>query len=315
MKYLLISILMLAGCAFKDGADSQASAGRNRISGYSGFLPSDLRMLDGSASYTLIDVIELPVGDYELDRTEAVKGLVDYLYDYPIFKDTQCQGLGYAVSYEPKRRTITTRLKLVIYVNQKKLNMDHFVASAKDSVQLAIYGESGPLAEYVDLEKLPDEFVKNFLPSNQCHYICPQARVKPVRKPIFEAGRIDCTFWIYGWDGQHPTTTWTDDVQFSPAWLEQAQIRDTHLQQLQKCDAVRSNDDLRNYYQQATDGACANNTQKMMMREWYFVEQKVPYKAVVYSIENFSKVVKSTSTTQNAQLTDSPAYPISHWSN
>jgi hypothetical protein len=308
-----IILALLSGCAFKGGNDQSSNTVSTGSKRYTGFIPQDLKVSDAGKAFTLIDVLELAPSDYNIDTTKLAKGQVEYPFDYPIFTDNQCQGLGYNISYEGRRRAVTSNFKLVLYVNKRPTAQDHLVASKTDSVQVAVYGEYAPLSDFVDAGNLPNEFVKTMQPSNKCHYMCPEARVTPTRPLIFVPGRINCLFWIWGADAnQMPTSQQTDDFFFDPRQFEVAGNRENYIQQITACDAVRSNSDLESYYKAATDGGCAYNSIKTMMREWYFVEQKIPYKPPVYSISNFTEIVKDTANTQG-NVVDRPVHLTKDW--
>jgi hypothetical protein len=81
------------------------------------------------------------------------------------------------------------------------------------------------------------------------------------------------------------------------------------------CDAVRDNDDLRSYYQQSQTDKCLDNTPKVFLREWYFVEQKINFKSPIYSILNFSEYLKSKAEDQTPEIVDRPLHPFVDWSN
>ncbi len=318
MKESIVSIAILVsvyGCAFKPNSEQAKNVEKPLTKKHIGFVPENLKISEGSTNYVLIDVMELPRSDYQLDLSKAAKGAIEYQYSYPSFTDSQCAGLGYNVAYEGRRKTITTAVKVVVYVNQKAVTKSNLVVSNIETVQIAVYGEYGPVSDYVDSGNLPNEFVKTFQPSNKCHYMCPTARVTPVRPLIFVPGKINCLFWIWGQDADHkPTSQQTSDFLFDPRQFEVAvNGRDYYLNEYAACDAVRSNSDLEQYYRAATDGSCAYGSTKQMMREWYYVEQKIPYKAPVYTISNFTEIIKPTSTTQVDSIADRAVHLLKDW--
>ena len=319
MKRLTLALALLPffGCGFKAKptieSASTAVEAKSEIPIKTGFTPKDLKIIEGGKAYALLDVVTLPSGDYQLDNTVTVQGVVEFPYQYPSFSETPCTGLGYTVSYEARRKSATNSLKVIPYVNQNLVALDHMVVATTDALQLAVYGEYAPLSDYLDSGNLPNEFAKSFEPSNKCHQMCALAQVKPVRDVTFDpANGVACTpFWNTSGGGYSPVFPGT--VTFNVAFFTDPRSREPLVAQLQKCGAVQTNDDLKNYYDQATSGPC-QNSQKMMLKEWYFIEQKVPYATPVYSISNFSSIVKSTSETQSEELRDQSVHLSSDWS-
>ncbi len=277
------------------------------------FIPKDLKISEAGKSYALLDFVTVPSGNYQIDNTVTVDGLAEFPYQFPILAENNCTGLGYDVSYEQRRKSITTVFKVVPYVNSKAVTLDHLVVAPTDLVQVAVYADYLPLADYLDNSALPSEFVKSFQPSNKCHAMCAMAQVKPTRDVIFNpAGRVTCTYFWNTADGGY-SQSFPGTVTFNPAFWATQNTRDFQLTQLQACGAVQTNDDLKSYYDQATTGAC-QNSQKIMLKEWYFVEQKVPYNNPIYTIKNFSSLVKATTDTQSSALADQSIQLMSEWS-
>ncbi|MBU6375028.1 MAG: hypothetical protein KGQ59_03460, partial [Bdellovibrionales bacterium] len=251
----------------------------------------------------------------EVDQTVIPIGSVDFPYDYPKFTDTYCSGLGYSVSYESRTRPATNLIRFVPFKNERKIELDHAVISKNDTLKIAIYADYEPLSDFLEEGSLPDEFVKSFQPSNRCGFICGQIRARPMR-PLMSGPKGNCNYFIPGHDDRGlPAQVRTDDLWFFPFNLETAANRDWEIAKLQECDAVRNNQDLENYYKQAREGECTYYYTKTMMREWYFVEQKVPYKAPLYSITNFARLIRATSDTQNESLVNREVEKMSNWVN
>jgi hypothetical protein len=145
--------------------------------------------------------------------------------------------------------------------------------------------------------------------------MCIQARVKPVRKLKRVQGQIDCSYYIWGYANNWPTSTLTEDAHFWPAYLERSESRAYHIKALTDCEAVKDNEDLKSYYDQAENQPCLFNNPKMLMRQWYFVEQKINFKPPIYSILNFSEYLKSKAEDQTPGIVDRPLHPFVDWSN
>ena len=310
---ILTLYLVLSGCAFKD------QNSKNNTFSNGGVIkktPAKVKIENDQGKWVLIDSIELPSGDYTIDGTVIAKGSVSFPLQYPKFKDTECRGLGYEVSYEQQKKSVTPKILIVPHVNGSERKSDHLIVSDKDTLVIGVYAEYAPLEEFVETETLPSEFVKSLQPSNQCHYMCGQARANPTRAlinpdPIPGWG---CYFMLLG-NGSDRPTSGTTDLWFFGDSLERDDSRESYIKKLMSCDAVRENSDLKSYYQQLTDGPCTYGSQKTMMREWYFVEMKVPYQSPTYSIVNYSEIVKATAVTQSTSISDQPVYPIRAWSN
>jgi hypothetical protein len=309
---ILMGALWFGGCAFKEDSGIAGGSGYRR---YSGFVPKDTRMKEGATELVLIDVIDVPTGEYELDQSKAIKGRIEYPIEYPIFEDTWCTGLGYAVSYEPRRRGIGEKLKLVAFKNGQIIGAERSKVAPSDKIQIAVYTDRSPISEFSDSEILPTEFTKSLQPSNRCRYMCTQARVKPNRKLKIVPGQTNCNYYIWGYANNWPTATVTEDAHFIPYQLERSESRPYHIKNLIDCEAVKDNEDLRNYYDQTESKPCIDNTPKVFMRQWYFVEQKINFKPPIYSILNFSEYLKSKAEDQAPGILDRPIHPFVDWSN
>ena len=308
MKILIIlSLVLCSSCAFKKNQTDVKNAISNKIK-----IPGHLKIESKNTTYVLIDVIEMPESDYDIDQTILAKGDVFFPKQTPEFKDTECAGLGYEVSYVPGEQVSTSQLKLVPYVNDLERNNDHLIVSAKDKLKIGVYAAFLPLSDYLETENLPTEFSKSFQPSNQCHYMCERtAGVKPIRPLKYVAGQYDCYYYA-------PTTpssrTRTDDLDFYLPNMDSGNVQlDFYLNRLSQCDAVQNNDDLKNYYEQLTKGPCYQGVRKIMAREWYFVELKIPYSKPLYVISNYSDLIKSTSVTQKSTFEKRSVHSLREW--
>ena len=308
VSFTLITLLMMSSsCAFKKNQTDAQIGISNKIK-----IPGHLKIESQNTTYVLIDVIDMSESDYDIDLTLLPKGDVFFPKQTPKFKDTECSGLGYEVSYEPDQQIVTSQLKLVPFVDGNERDGDHLIVSAKNRLKIGVYSAFLPISDYLETENLPTEFTKSFQPSNQCHYMCDRtAGVKPIRPLKYVFGQYDCYYYA-------PTTpssrTRTDDLDFYLPDLRggQAQL-DYYLNRLKQCDAVQNNDDLKNYYDQLTKGPCYQGVRKEMYREWYFVELKVPFEKPLYTISNYHDVIKSTTVTQTSVLEKRPIHPLRDW--
>lgn len=126
-----VVICLLTSCAFKESSTGKGGAQAQKPNKLT-FIPKDLKIADGVQTLAAIDSIALPLGDYQIDQTVPIEGVLEYPYQYPSFQPTNCTGLGYTVFYETKRRGASGTLKFKIYLNETLVLLDHVVASAKD---------------------------------------------------------------------------------------------------------------------------------------------------------------------------------------
>lgn len=312
-KCTMIMLLALAGCAFKGEDNKQTRSESSKVR--SGFIPGERILVEGSRRYVLIDVVTLPSGDYQVNQSTPVRGIVEHSYQYPIFKELNCEGIGYSLSYETRKRAATEQLKLKIYIDQKLTDRSQLTVSRNEVIALAVYAEFDPIADFYERGQLPSEFVKTVMPNGQCRSLCTNIRTTPLRPLVRKLPLLDCNWWNRAWD--YPTntdrSTVTNDLEFSPLQIENQ--RGTYLQKLFECNAATSNEDLRILYDRAADEACPQYNNKMLLREWGFVEQKIAYAEPTYSIANLNEIVKTTSGDTQIEVKGYPAAKASDWSN
>ncbi len=302
MRFLILGVfvsILTMGCSFKE-PEVQSSGYRAGMR--TGFIPSQIRRQFSGKTFSLIDVVEMPKGAYTLDQTAAVRGSVEFLLEYPSFTATPCRGAGYVVKYTPQRRSATSLLKIVNYVNGVEIFADHHLVTANDNLNVAIFAEYAPLESFYERGELPSEFVETFMPSNQCNEMCPGEYLVPIRPVIFDIARnIGCQGCF--WDGTTCNRTHPDKFDFFPGYFPTPAGK-TIVDNLRRCEAVLSNADLKFYYNKMINETCKNFRQKVLLDEWYYVQHKVPFKAPVYTILDFSNSVLATAATQKPTLED-----------
>jgi len=307
MNKLIISLVITitsSGCGFKKHTVSE-----NDVSGLK--IPlGQYKRSDSGVDLVLVDTIDFPKNDYEIDLTRKVDGEVFFPIQKPVFKDTECDGLGYSVTYADDKHSATSTLKLVPFVNGEERGSDHVTVSGSDSLSIGVYAEYQPIADYIDSKTLPTEFNKSLQPSNRCHNMCHSVRAKPVRPMVSDQKWGNCFYTDpVAPDRRVPTT----DLWFFDFFDSTPECREYSINRLMACDAVRNNDDLREYWKQLTAGPCYQNEPKYMQREWYFVEIKIPIFQPQYSVHNLKEIIKATTITQSDFLENKSVHPRSDW--
>jgi hypothetical protein len=321
---LLAVVFLTQACSFKksDSTTSQAVQALNAAipapSPTPKQPPTNLLISQDGKQYALIDYVNFTNDAYAIDQTIAVNGEMDFPYQDPSFTPHQCSGIGYDVTYTPKIKTMTQNLKLLFFKNGQRVYEDHSLIATQDSISVAIYAEYGPISEFYEEGLLPNEYTNSLQPSNNCHVMCTQARVTPLRPLINVPNMSMCEYTIWGYDGHNPTTTATTDFWFQPREFFDPNITNQqgYINLWSQCGAIQNNDDLKNAYAQAialASGTCTNNSGATMMDEYFFVEQKIQYQAPTYTITNFSNILKDTTNSQSAGRNGFPAHKRSDW--
>lgn len=307
MKKVILMLSMgaaLSACAFKDSTSSSSVLTGNLLQS-----PGPLKLTDERGVLGLMDVMNYPKAAYTVDLTLPVKGRIEYPVSYPQFTQTQCTGAGYTVSYTQQKRSISQTVYLVPFINGVQSKDMVFNVAPTDKLQISVYAQYVAVKNFIEDELLPNEDLNSFQPSSECHKMCTLGLVTPVR-PIKQT-----CYWIdYGSDPSQGGRM-TSQFMFVPNHFEQDQFRDQELSNLQNCDPLITNADLKNYYDQLS-GSCQGGVYQQMMRNWYLVQMKLPYQRPVYSIDNLADITKSadvSSAVTKAQ--DQIVHSLREWSN
>ena len=222
-----------------------------------------------------------------------------------------CKGLGYQVNYEERLQSAATRVYLIPFVNAHSREGDKFTINANDSVSVAVYTDYDSISDFLEKEQTPSEFIKSFQPNGECISACEYFFVKPVRS-LKSSG---CYFVE---TGQNPATDRrvTDTASFQVRTFDiSKENRENSLKSYEDCGLVQNNDDLENYYKQINESQCPNGMPKLFARKWLYVEVKASYQPPKYKLENFSEIIKSTTSTKITEIEQRSVRPFSTWGN
>jgi hypothetical protein len=319
MKFFVFILALAAtGCALSNG--DQKSEGLKKAVHFP-FEPQEYVIRDDNTQFVLIDVFRLEGGAFTIGKSVSVQGQVEYFGLYPKYTETPCQGKGYTEEFEERSKVATNRLKLRFFRNGEEILLDQKITAPSEKVDVAVYAEYAPLAEFTDHGVLPVEYIRHNLTSGSCKLMCPAIALMPSFTPIGPKKSLHqggCNYWIsQGQVGNTFPGVLTDQIDFRPDLLAAGPLRDQYIGNYERCGVVRSNEDLAYLYERAAVDACNHQNvpilpggkePRVLITEIRMIGHKVAFSKPKYSVLNFSKIVQGIETEGNEGLKRRPVY-------